>query len=83
MQNGPKNTMKKEAKKDGATTLVLIVEDDCHLSAALAEILRVDGYEVDTVDNGQDGFDYAASDIYDVVILDVMLPKMDGFQVVS
>ena len=64
-------------------TQVLIVEDDRRLAEALAEILREHGYGVDTVDNGQDGLDYGASDIYDVIILDVMLPQMDGFQVVS
>lgn len=64
-------------------TQVLIVEDDRRLVEALAEILREHGYEVDTVDNGQDGLDYAVSGMYDVIILDVMLPRMDGFQVVS
>lgn len=62
---------------------VLIVEDDHHLSAALGEILRGHDYDVDTVDNGKDGLEHAASGIYDVVILDVMLPQKNGFQVVS
>ncbi|WP_251197549.1 response regulator transcription factor [Anaerotardibacter muris] len=64
-------------------TQLLLVEDDRRLSDALAEILREHGYEVDTVNNGKDGLDYAASGVYDVVILDVMLPLMDGFHVVS
>ena len=62
---------------------VLIVEDDVRLSDALAQILRNNNYQVDTVYDGADGLAYAESGIYDVVVLDVMLPKMDGFQVVS
>lgn len=64
-------------------TQVLIVEDDARLASALAEILRDNGYEVDAVHDGLTGFEYGQSDIYDVIILDVMMPKMDGFEVVS
>ena len=62
---------------------ILIVEDDVRLARALAHILEEDGYGTDVVHNGADGLAYAESDIYDVVILDVMLPKMDGFTVVT
>ena len=62
---------------------VLIVEDDVRLARALAHILEENGYGTDVVHNGADGLAYAESDIYDVVILDVMLPKMDGFTVVT
>jgi two-component system, OmpR family, response regulator len=62
---------------------ILIVEDDVALAKALGQILKDSGYQVDLVHNGQDGLDYASSDIYDVVVLDVMLPKMDGFTVVA
>ena len=61
---------------------ILIVEDEIRLANALAQILREQKYLVDTVYDGRDGFDYAASGQYDVIILDVMLPTMDGFQVV-
>ena len=61
---------------------VLIVEDDIRLAQAVGKILEENGYQVDMVHDGQAGYDYAESDIYDVVILDVMLPKMDGFEVV-
>lgn len=60
---------------------VLIVEDDVRLAQAVGKILEENGYQVDLVYDGQSGFDYAESGIYDVVILDVMLPKMDGFEV--
>ena len=62
---------------------ILIVEDDVRLARALAHILEENGYGTDVVHNGADGLAYAESDIYDVVILDVMLPKMDGFTAVS
>lgn len=62
---------------------ILIVEDDVRLAQALAHILTENHYGVDVVHNGADGLAYAESGIYDVVILDVMLPKMDGFTVVA
>lgn len=60
---------------------VLIVEDDKKLALALKQILVEADYQVDAVHDGQTGLDYALSGIYDVIILDVMLPKMDGFAV--
>ncbi len=60
---------------------VLIVEDEQRLAAALQQILSDAGYSSDAVYDGQAGFDYAISGIYDVIILDVMIPKMDGFEV--
>ncbi|MDO4182684.1 MAG: response regulator transcription factor [Coriobacteriia bacterium] len=62
---------------------VLIVEDDVRLSKALQQILTDNGYQVDAVYDGADGLAYGESDIYDVIILDVMLPKMNGFDVVA
>ena len=62
---------------------VLIVEDDVRLAQAVGKILEENDYQVDLVHDGQSGLDYAESGIYDVVILDVMLPKMDGFEVVK
>ena len=62
---------------------ILVVEDDVRLAQALCRILEESGYKTDAVHDGQSGLDYAESGIYDVVILDVMLPKMDGFTVVS
>ena len=62
---------------------ILVVEDDVRLAQALCRILEESGYKTDAVHDGQSGLDYAESGIYDVVVLDVMLPKMDGFTVVS
>lgn len=60
---------------------ILVVEDEKRLAKALGEILAGEKYMVDVVYDGQDGFDYAMEDIYDAIVLDVMLPHMDGFTV--
>lgn len=60
---------------------ILVVEDDVRLAEALSRILEDNGYAVDMVHDGQAGIDYGTSGIYDVIILDVMLPKADGFTV--
>ncbi|WP_165173019.1 response regulator transcription factor [Adlercreutzia sp. ZJ242] len=62
---------------------VLIVEDDARLAAALAHILEENGYRVDVVHDGEAGAAYAETGIYDVVVLDVMLPRKDGFAVTT
>lgn len=62
---------------------VLIVEDEVRLADALAQIMREHKYEAEAVHDGADGLFYAMSNLYDVVILDVMLPKMSGFEVVQ
>lgn len=62
---------------------VLVVEDDARLARALDQILAESGYGVDLVHDGISGLDWAESGIYDVIILDVMLPKMNGFDVVA
>lgn len=62
---------------------ILVVEDDIRLADALTHILEDKKYMVDTVHNGADGLAYAESGLYDVIVLDVMLPRMDGFEVVA
>lgn len=62
---------------------ILVVEDEKRLAQALRAILEAEKYMVDTVYDGGDGYDYAASGIYDAIVLDVMLPVMDGFEVVK
>lgn len=61
---------------------VLIVEDEIRLAEALREIMMESKYLCDVVYTGTDGLDYAVNGNYDVIILDVMLPGMDGFSVV-
>ncbi len=60
---------------------VLIVEDEVRLAATLRDLLELNGYAADMCHDGEGGLDNALSSIYDVIILDVMLPKMDGFTV--
>ncbi len=62
---------------------VLVVEDEKRLSAALQQILTDAGYHVDAVYDGQSAVDYAVSDMYDMIVLDVMLPRKDGFEAVK
>lgn len=62
---------------------VLIIEDEIRLADSLRQIMKNQKYSCDTVHNGQDGLDYALSDIYDVIILDIMLPALDGFEVLK
>ena len=71
--------------KQGEVKLVriLVVDDEVRLAEALAQILTENRYLVDTCHDGESGFDNAMSGIYDVIVLDVMLPKMDGFTVVK
>lgn len=60
---------------------VLIVEDEIRLAQTLRDLLEIERYTVDICHDGESGLDNALSDIYDIVILDVMLPKLDGFSV--
>ena len=60
---------------------VLIVEDEVRLAAALKEILEKEKYMVDVVHDGNSALDYITSGIYDVIVLDVMLPGQDGFTI--
>lgn len=53
------------------------------LSAALVKLLQADNFAVDTAFNGTDGLDAALTGIYDALVLDVMLPGKDGFQVLA
>ena len=60
---------------------VLLVEDDRILSATICKLLEKERITADPVYNGNDGLDWALSSDYDAIILDVMLPGMDGFSV--
>ncbi|MBB3130588.1 DNA-binding response OmpR family regulator [Paenibacillus rhizosphaerae] len=57
---------------------ILIVEDEVRLAEALTQILKKNHYSVDAVHDGQTGLDNALSGIYDLLLLDIMLPGMDG-----
>ena len=57
---------------------ILIAEDDLKLLKSLMHIFEMNHYVVDGVTNGNDAFDYASSDEYDGLVLDIMMPGMDG-----
>ena len=60
---------------------ILLIEDEKRMAQSLCEILRQEKYEVDHFANGLDGLAAIESEIYDIVILDVMLPGMNGFEI--
>jgi len=58
---------------------VLIVEDEVRLASTLRDLLELHGYTADMCHDGESGLDNALTGIYDLILLDVMLPKLDGF----
>ena len=60
---------------------ILLVEDEERLSQALVEIFKENKFVIDAVYNGVDGLNSARTGIYDIVILDIMLPQLDGLAV--
>ena len=60
---------------------VLLVEDEHKISAYVKRGLEESGYAVDAVFNGRDGLDWAEAASYDLIILDIMLPLIDGMTV--
>ena len=62
---------------------ILIVEDEKKLSDIIASRLRKEKYVVDIACDGEEGLDNSLSNIYDLIILDVMLPKMSGFEILN
>ena len=62
---------------------LLLVEDEKQLSEALQQILIRNKYSVDAVYNGEEGLLYALSGVYDVIILDIMLPKLNGIEILK
>ena len=60
---------------------VLIIEDEKLLADSLKALLESKGFEVEAVYDGESGAEYAELGIYDLLILDVMIPGMDGYQV--
>ena len=67
--------------KDGDTMRLLFVEDERPLAEAVAETLGKHHYIVDLAHNGEDGLNFALSGVYDVIVLDIMLPRRTGLEV--
>ena len=62
---------------------ILLVDDEIQLTSALKVILAKNNYSVDCANDGETGLDMALTGIYDVIVLDVMMPKLSGFEVVK
>lgn len=60
---------------------ILIIEDEAMLADSLKTVLESKGFEVECVFDGESGKEYALLGIYDLLILDVMMPKLDGYEV--
>jgi two-component system, OmpR family, copper resistance phosphate regulon response regulator CusR len=70
-----------EKDKGEMLVRVLIIEDDAQLNASLKRSLVKEGYAVDVTFDGQEGLAFAEQDCYDVIVLDLLLPKLDGIDV--
>lgn len=62
---------------------ILIIEDEFNLADVIATRLKKEQYAVDIFTDGEEGLDNALTDIYDLIILDVMLPKINGFEILK
>lgn len=60
---------------------ILVIEDEIKLANAIKRALELQKYAVDTAYDGEEGFDLASTENYDLIILDIMLPKMNGIEV--
>lgn len=62
---------------------ILIIEDEYSLADAISETLQKEKFQVNIITNGEDGENEALTNIYDLILLDVMLPKKDGFEILA
>ena len=62
---------------------ILIIEDEYNLADAISSMLKSKKYNVEIITDGEEGLDEALTDIYDLIILDVMLPNMNGFEILK
>ena len=60
---------------------ILVVDDEVRIAEAIKQGLELDGYAVDAEHDGEDGYNAARADEYDVIVLDVMMPVMNGYEV--
>ena len=63
--------------------IILIIEDEYNLADAIASMLKSNKYNVEIKTDGEDDLDEALTDVYDLIILDVMLPHMNGFEILK
>ncbi len=62
---------------------ILVVDDDEHIQKSLAQYLEMEDFDVDVASSGQEALEQAGRQTPDLVLLDIMMPEMDGFEVVE
>ncbi len=62
---------------------ILVVDDDEHIQKSLSQYLEMEDFEVEVASSGQEALERAALQAFDLVLLDIMMPEMDGFEVVE
>lgn len=62
---------------------ILIIEDEYSLADAISETLKKEKFQINIISNGEDGENEALTNVYDLILLDVMLPKKDGFEILA
>src|ERR1051326_2336456 len=72
-----------ETGETNSAMRILVVEDEPRLLRSLGKALREEGYAVDTAEEGEEGLYKAANSDYNAVVLDVMLPGLDGWQILA
>lgn len=75
--------MPSKVSKEGGVTNVLLVEDDVFLSGIYQKKFEMEGFKVFTADNGEKALTEAAKKKPDIILLDILLPKLDGFAVLE
>ena len=60
---------------------ILVIEDEKHIASFIKQGLKEEGYAVDVVHDGEEGYFLAGTELYDLIVLDIMLPKLDGITV--
>ena len=77
------NTIEKSRVSGGKFMRTLVVEDEKHLNRMISEAIQDEGYSVDSCFNGLEALELCACAAYDVIVLDIMMPKMDGWEVLK
>lgn len=68
---------------DNTKKRILVVEDETYLRELYVQILKDEGYDIDSAIDGEDAYNKMYAGGYDLVLLDIMLPKMDGLQILK
>ena len=62
---------------------ILVIDDDATIQDLLKNTLELNGYSVDTASNGQFGFEKAVTDLYDLVTMDIKMPRWNGLEAIA